>query len=63
MGEKRDREQQGVRFKQIAVAGMVGHGAALYGLTEDGRVYLWREDEELWFPFVMKTPKTHEEKV
>jgi hypothetical protein len=63
MPEKRETEEQEVRFKQIAVAGMAGHGAALYGLTEEGRVYLWREDEELWFPFMMKTPKTRGGKV
>jgi hypothetical protein len=34
MAEKGDREEQGIRFKQIAVAGMgmVAHGAARYYL-------------------------------
>ncbi len=54
MSEHRDTES--IRFKQLAVANSAGQEATPYGLTTDGRVYVWRADQELWFPLAMLTP-------
>ncbi len=54
MPEHQDTES--VRFTQIAGASTGGEGAALHGLTADGRVYLWSVEQALWLPLPMLTP-------
>ena len=48
------REMEPIKFKQIAVGGP--DGRELYGLREDGTVFMLH-NKGYWAPLVMETPK------